>query len=140
MDKNVTVKWAGKMTFIGEADSGNTVTMDAGAGAGGLGLGHSPMDLLLMGAGGCASIDVVMILQKGRCDVSDCVVKVSGKRAEEMPKVYTDIHMHFVISGKGLKESVVERAVKLSMEKYCSASLTLAKAAKLTHDFEVVEI
>ncbi len=140
MEKNVTVKWAGKRTFIGEAVSGNTVTMDAGTRAGGLGLGHSPMDLLLMGAGGCASIDVVMILEKARCDVSDCVVRVSGKRAQEMPKVYTDIHMHFVVSGNSLKKNVVERAVKLSMEKYCSASLTLAKAATLTYGWEVVKI
>ena len=140
MEKNVTVKWAGKMTFIGEAASGNIVTKDAGTGAGGLGLGHSPMDLLLMGAGGCASIDVVMILQKGRNNIADCVVEISGKRAEEIPKVYTDIHMHFVISGRGLKESAVARAVKLSMEKYCSASLTLAKAATLTYGWEVVKI
>lgn len=139
MEKNVTVKWAGKMTFIGEAASGNTVTMDAGVDAGGLGLGHSPMDLLLMGAGGCASIDVVMILKKGRKDITDCVVKVSGKRADEMPKVYTDIHMHFVVSGKDLKDAAVERAVALSMDKYCSASATLAKATKLTYDWEVVE-
>ncbi|MCF8475000.1 MAG: OsmC family protein [Emcibacter sp.] len=137
MEKKVTVKWAGKMTFIGESQSGNTLTMDAGAANGGLGLGHSPMDLLLMGAGGCASIDVVMILQKGRNDIVDCAVEVTGKRAEEMPKVYTDIHLHFVVSGKDLKESAVERAVKLSMDKYCSASAMLAKSAKLTYDFAV---
>lgn len=128
------------MTFIGEATSGNTVTMDAGVGNGGLGLGHSPMNLLLMGAGGCASIDVVMILQKGRNNITDCVVQVSGQRADEMPKVYTDIHMHFMVSGKGLKQSAVERAVKLSMDKYCSASAMLAKAAKLTYDWEVTEV
>lgn len=139
MKKNVTVSWAGKMTFIGEATSGNTVTMDAGAGNGGLGMGHSPMDLLLMGAGGCASIDVVMILQKGRKDITDCVCRVSGKRADDMPKVYTDIHMHFMLTGKDLKEIAVERAVTLSMDKYCSASATLAKAAKLTYDWEVTE-
>ncbi len=138
MEKNVTVKWAGKMTFIGEAASGNTLTMDAGADNGGLGLGHSPMDLLLMGAGGCASIDIVAILQKGRNDITDCIVKVSGKRASEMPKVYTDIHMHFIVRGRGIRDSAVERAVKLSMEKYCSVSLTLAKAANLTFDWEVV--
>ncbi|WP_321389229.1 OsmC family protein [Emcibacter sp.] len=139
MKKEVTVSWAGKMTFIGEAASGNTLTMDAGKANGGLGLGHSPMDLLLMGAGGCASIDVVMILQKGRQELVDCVCQVSGTRAEEMPKVYTDIHMHFVVSGKDLKEASVKRAVELSMTKYCSASLTLAKAAKLTYDWEVKE-
>ena len=138
-EKNVTVKWAGKMTFIGEASTGNCLTMDAGAGNGGLGMGHSPMEILLMGAGGCASIDVVMILEKGRNEITDCSVKVSGNRADEMPKVYTDIHMHFVVTGKGLKDSVVERAVNLSMEKYCSASAMLAASAKLTYDFEVVE-
>lgn len=140
MEKNITVKWAGKMTFIGESASGNTVTMDAGVGGGGLGLGHSPMDLLLMGAGGCASIDVVMILQKGRHNIIDCVCQVSGKRADEMPKVYTEIHMHFVVSGKDLNENAVARAVKLSMDKYCSASATLAKCARLTCDWEVVAL
>jgi len=139
MEKNVTIKWAGKMTFIGESSSGNSVTMDAGADNGGLGMGHSPMDLLLMGAGGCASIDVVMILQKGRNDITDCVVQVSGNRSPEMPKVYTEIHMHFVVTGKNLKDSAVERAVKLSMDKYCSASATLAKCANLTYDWEVLE-
>ncbi len=140
MEKNVTVKWAGKMTFIGEAASGNCLTMDAGRDAGGLGLGHSPMDLLLMGAGGCASIDVVTILQKARQDITGCVVQVSGNRADEMPRVYTDIHLHFVVSGKGLKAAAVEQAVKLSMDKYCSASATLAGAAKLTYDWEVIEV
>lgn len=139
MEKNVTVKWAGKMTFIGEASTGNTVTMDAGTENGGLGLGHSPMDLLLMGVGGCACIDVVMILKKGRNDISDCVCQVSGDRAQEMPRFYTDINMHFVVTGKGLKESAVERAIKLSMDKYCSASATLGKAAKITYDWEVID-
>ena len=139
-DKEVKVSWAGKMTFIGRAASGETVTMDGGQAVGGLGLGHSPMDLLLMGAGGCASIDVVMILQKGRQNVIDCEVVVTGDRAGEMPKVYTDIHMHFVVSGKDLKEATVERAVKLSMDKYCSASATLAKACTLTYDWTVIEV
>lgn len=139
MDRSITVKWAGKMTFIGEASTGNTLTMDAGADNGGLGLGHSPMDLLLMGTGGCASIDVVMILKKGRHDITDCVVQVSGKRADEMPRLYTDIHLHFVVTGKGLKEKAVARAVELSMDTYCSASATLAKAATLTYDWEVID-
>lgn len=138
-DKQVSVTWAGKMTFIGRASSGETVTMDGGEAAGGLGIGHSPMDLLLMGAGGCASIDVVLILQKGRQNVSDCHVVVTGDRADEMPKVYTDIHMHFVVSGKELRAAAVERAVQMSMDKYCSASATLAKATNLTYDWEVVE-
>ncbi len=139
MEKSVTVTWAGKMTFIGTAPSGNCVTMDAGPKSGGLGLGHSPMDLLLMGAGGCASIDVVLILEKGRNDISDCVCQISGKRAENMPRAYTDIHLHFMVSGRDLKEKAVARAVELSMTKYCSASATLAKGAKLTYDWEVIE-
>lgn len=138
-DKEVSVKWVGKMSFIGRARSGETITMDGGVDAGGIGMGHSPMDLLLMGAGGCASIDVVMILEKGRQNVIDCEVVVTGDRADEMPKVYTDIHMHFVVSGKNLKDATVERAVKLSMDKYCSASATLAKACNLTYDWEVIE-
>ena len=139
MEKNVTIKWAGKMTFVAETASGNTLTMDAGAGEGGLELGHSPMDLLLIGAGGCASIDVVMILKKGRHDVIDCICKVSGDRTTEMPRRFTDNHLHFEVSGKDLKESAVERAVKLSMDKYCSASATLALATNLTYDWAVVE-
>ncbi|WP_138380646.1 OsmC family protein [Luteithermobacter gelatinilyticus] len=137
MKKDVTVSWAGKMTFIGEAASGNTVTMDAGKDNGGLGLGHSPMDLLLMGAGGCACIDVVMILKKARQTLVDCVCQVSGVRAEEMPQVYTDIHMHFIVTGTDLREEAVKRAVELSMTKYCSASATLAKGAKLTYDWDI---
>ncbi len=138
-DKQVTIQWAGKMTFIGRASSGETVTMDSGLASGGMGMGHSPMDLLLMGAGGCASIDVVMILQKGRQNIVDCEVVVTGDRAGEMPKIYTDIHMHFMVKGKDLKAAAVERAVKLSMDKYCSASQTLAKAAKMSYDWEVIE-
>lgn len=138
-DKEVTVKWAGKMTFVGRGGNGDTVTMDGGENIGGIGMGHSPMDLLLIGAGGCASIDIVMILKKGRQNVTDCEVVVTGDRASEMPKVYTDIHMHFVVSGKDLKDATVERAVKLSMDKYCSASATLEKATNLSYDWEVIE-
>lgn len=138
-DKTVSVKWAGKLSFIGKGATGESLVMDAGAGEGGIGWGHSPMDLLLIGAGGCASIDVVMILQKGRKEISDCEVEVFGERADEMPKKYTKIHMHFKVSGKDLKAAVVERAVNLSMEKYCSASATLAGGVEMTFDWEVVE-
>jgi len=138
-DKTVNVKWAGKLTFIGRGGNGETVTMDAGESNGGLGLGHSPMDLLLIGAGGCASIDIVMILKKARQDISDVEVEVFGERAEEMPKKYTKIHMHFVVKGTDLKAAHVERAVTLSMEKYCSASATLAGGVDMTFDWEVVE-
>ena len=138
-DKTVSVKWAGKLTFIGKGGNGESVTMDAGAENGGLGLGHSPMDLLLIGAGGCASIDIVMILKKSRQNISDVEVEVFGERAEEMPKKYTKIHMHFVVRGADLKDAHVERAVKLSMEKYCSASATLEAGCEMTFDWEVVE-
>jgi len=138
-DKTVNVKWAGKLTFVGEGGNGDSLVMDAGAANGGLGMGHSPMDLLLLGAGGCASIDVVMILQKGRKELSECEVEVFGERADEMPKKYTKIHMHFKVKGKDLKDAVVERAVNLSMEKYCSASTTLAAGCELTYDWELVE-
>ena len=138
-DKTVSVKWAGKMSFIGRGGNGETVTMDGGEEVGGIGMGHSPMDLLLIGAGGCASIDIVMILKKGRKDISDVEVEVYGERADEMPKVYTKIHMHFTVKGKGLSDAVVERAVQLSMDKYCSASATLAAGCELTYDWDMAE-
>jgi len=136
-DKAVHVKWAGKYTFIGRGGNGDSIVMDGGPDLGGVGWGHSPMDLLLLGAGGCASIDVIMILKKGRKDVSDCEVEVFGERADEMPKKYTKIHMHFIVKGNGLSDEVVKRAVDLSMEKYCSASTTLAAACELSYDWEV---
>ena len=136
-DKAVQVKWAGKYTFIGRGGNGDSLVMDGGPDLDGLGEGHSPMDLLLLGAGGCASIDVIMILKKGRKDVTDCEVEVFGQRADEMPKKYTKIHMHFRLKGNDLSDDVVKRAVDLSMEKYCSASATLAAAAELTYDWQV---
>ena len=113
--------------------------MDAGKGAGGLGIGESPMEMLLMGTGGCANIDVVMILQKARQKVTDCVVHLTAERAEKPPRKFTSIHMHFVVTGRGLSEKHVARAIELSITKYCSASATLACAVDLTHDFEIVE-
>ncbi len=137
-DKAVQIKWAGKYTFIGRGGNGDTLVMDGGADLGGLDQGHSPMDLLLLGAGGCASIDIIMILNKGRKDVTDCEVAVFGERADEMPKKYTKIHMHFVVKGNKLTDDVVNRAVDLSMNKYCSASATLAAGCELSYDWEVV--
>ena len=133
------VDWAGDMTFVGFGDKKHAVVMDAGEAAGGLGVGVSPMEMLLMGAGGCASIDVVMILQKGRQNITDVRVELEADRADKEPKVFTRIHMHFIVTGKGLSEKQVARAVDLSMTKYCSASQTLAKACELTHDFEIIE-
>lgn len=133
------VKWAGDLTFVGHSDSDHAVVMDAGKKAGGLGIGASPMEMLLMGAGGCASIDMVMILKKARQDISDVTVEIEADRADEHPRVLTRMHMHFRVSGSGLSEKQVARAVELSMTKYCSASGTLAKACPLTYDFEIVE-
>jgi putative redox protein len=133
------VKWVENAMFIGESGSGHTVVMDGAPEAGGKNLGVRPMELLLIGMGGCSSFDVVHILRKGRHDVRDCQAFLEAERAETDPKVFTRVHLHFVVTGKGLTNAIVERAVKLSAEKYCSASIMLGKAATITHDFEVVE-
>lgn len=133
------VKWVQDATFIGEAGSGHAVVMDGPPESGGRNLGPRPMEMLLLGMGGCTAFDVVYILQRARQPVLDCVVEIEAERAEEAPKVFTKIHVHFIVSGRGLSEKQVERAVQLSAEKYCSASLMLGKAAEITHDFEVVE-
>ena len=134
-----TVKWIDGVSFVGEADSGHAVVMDGAADAGGRNIGFRPMELLLVGMGGCTAFDVVTILHKARQAVTDCRVELSAERADEVPKVFTRIHVHFVVSGKDLKPAQVERAVKLSAEKYCSASLMLGKTATVTHDFEIVD-
>lgn len=133
------VKWVENAMFLAESGSGHVVVMDGPPESGGQNLGVRPMEMLLMGMGGCASFDVVHILRKGRHDVRDCEAFLEAERAESDPKVFTRIHLHFVVTGKGLTDVIVERAVKLSAEKYCSASLMLGKTAEITHDFEVVE-
>lgn len=133
------VKWVQDATFIGESASGHAVVMDGPPESGGRNLGPRPMEMLLLGMGGCTAFDVVYILQRARQPVVDCVVEIEAERAEEAPKVFTKIHVHFIVSGRGLSEKQVERAVHLSAEKYCSASIMLGKAATITHDFEVVE-
>lgn len=133
------VKWVEGMAFVGETESGHAVVMDGPADIGGRNLGPRPMEMLLLGAGACSSVDVVSILKKGRQDVTDCWVELDADRATTEPKVFTKIHMHFVVVGKSLKPESVERAVKLSAEKYCSASIMLGKSAEVTHDFEVRE-
>lgn len=135
-----TVRWHEGMSFIAETGSGHLVPMDGSPEAGGRNLAPRPMELLLAGVGGCSSFDVVMILRKGRQDIIDCAVKVTAERAAEDPKVFTHIDMHFVVSGRGLKPAAVERAVQLSAEKYCSASIMLGKTAKMTHSWEIVEV
>ena len=132
------VKWVEDVCFMGESESGHAVILDGSPEIGGRNLGMRPMEMLLIGMGSCSSIDVVTILKKARQDISNCVAEISAERAEDIPKVFTKIHVHFVVTGRGLNESQVERAVKLSAEKYCSASIMLGKAAEITHSFAVV--
>lgn len=135
----VRVKWLDHMSFIGETGSGHSVVMDGAPEVGGRDLAPRPMEMLLLGLGGCTAFDVVMILQKSRQTVTDCQVEVEAERAETDPKVFTRIHVHYVVTGRGLQTRHVERAVKLSAEKYCSASVMLGATAEITHDFEVRE-
>jgi putative redox protein len=127
------------MSFIAETGTGHMVAMDGAPEAGGHNLAPRPLELLLAGAGGCTSFDVVSILKKGRQEVTDCAVRLTAERAAEDPKVFTRIDMHFVVKGRGLKPEAVERAIKLSAEKYCSASIMLGKTARMNHTWEIVE-
>ena len=131
------VKWVEGACFLGESPSGHAVVMDGPPEGGGRNLGVRPMEMPLLGLGGCSAYDVVSILRKGRQDVADCHVEIEAERAERVPKVFTRIHMHFVVSGTGLSEDRVRRAVTLSADKYCSASIMLGKAAEVSHDFEI---
>lgn len=131
------IKWVEAASFLAESGSGHAVLMDGPPEEGGRNLGVRPMEMLLMGMGGCTAFDVMMILRRGRHTVTDCVVELSAERAESAPKVFTRIHAHFIVTGNDLKESAVERAVQLSAEKYCSASLMLGKSAQISHDFEI---
>ncbi|MCK9200460.1 MAG: OsmC family protein [Gallionella sp.] len=133
------IKWVEQVSFLGETESGHAVLMDGSPAAGGRNLGPRPMEMLLLGAGGCTSFDVIAILKKSRQAVSDCYVEIEAERAETDPKVFTKIHMHFVVKGKDIKPEAVEKAIKLSAEKYCSASIMLGATAAMTHDFEVVQ-
>ncbi len=134
-----TVRWHEGMSFIAETGSGHMVPMDGAPAAGGRNLAPRPMELLLAGAGGCTSFDVIMILRKGRQEIIDCSVRLVAERAEEDPKVFTRIGMHFVVTGRNLKPEAVERAVRLSAEKYCSASIMLGKTAEIHHTWEIVD-
>jgi putative redox protein len=136
----VEVDWTGGISFEAVADSGHKVIMDASPAAGGENKGSRPMELLLMGLGGCSSIDVMLMLQKSRQNVTDCKAVIEAERADAVPAVFTHIHVHFIVTGKSLGAKHVERAVKLSAEKYCSASIMLAKAVDITHDYEILEV
>ena len=133
------VKWVEDVCFMAESDSGHALIMDGAPEVGGRNLGPRPMERLLMGTGGCTSVDVVMILKKSRQDVTGCEVEISAERASDHPKIFTRIHMHFTVRGRGVKPEIVDRAIKLSAEKYCSASIILGKSAVMTHDFEIIE-
>jgi len=134
------VTWADGVSFKGETESGHTLLMDGPPYQGGKNLGPRPMEMILLGLGGCSSFDVVTILEKSRQDVTGCVLKIEAERANSVPAVFTEIHLHFVVSGNGLKEKLVERAVNLSAEKYCSASIMLGKAGvKIGHSYEIIE-
>ena len=134
------IRWAGDVRFDAESGSGHTIVLDGPPEYGGTNQGPRPMELLLLGVGGCSSFDVVHILKKARQDVTDCVAHLEAERADAVPAVFTRIHLHFVITGRNLKEAQVKRAVELSAEKYCSASIMLGKAGvAITHSHEVKE-
>jgi putative redox protein len=137
----VKVSWNGPsgMDFRAQTGSGHMVVMDGAQEAGGHNLAPRPMEMVLLGTGGCTAFDVVLILKRGREDVRGCDVTLKAERAETEPKVFTKIHFHFTVTGRNLKPAAVERAVKLSHEKYCSASIMLAKTAEITHSFDIVE-
>jgi len=135
------VSWMGSdgMAFVAETSSGHLVAMDGAPEGGGRNLAPRPMEMVLLGTGGCTAYDVVMILKKSRQEVQGCSVKLKADRASQDPKIFTQINFHFTVTGRNLNPVTVERAITLSHEKYCSASIMLAKSAELTHTFEIVE-
>lgn len=134
-----TVKWVDNMMMVGESASGHAVIMDGPEEVGGKNLGIRPMEMLLLGMGGCTTIDILSMLKKMREEVHDCRAEITAERADDHPKVFTKIHIHFIVKGNNLNESKVGKAVSLSAEKYCSASIMLGKTATITHDFETHE-
>ncbi|MDX1695299.1 MAG: OsmC family protein [Ketobacteraceae bacterium] len=133
-----TITWAGDVKFVAESGSGHTVVIDGPPDHGGKNQGVRPMELMLLGVGGCASFDVVHILKKSRQDVTDCVARVEAERVDDVPAVFSKIHLHFEVRGNDLKEAQVKRAVELSAEKYCSASIMLSKGGvEISHSYEI---
>ncbi len=133
------ITWVENRTFVGESGSGHNIVLGTAFGSEDRSPGPSPMELVLIGTGGCSAYDVIHILEKGREAIEDCVVEMEADRAETEPKVFTRIHMHFVVKGRGLSEAKVARAIDLSLQKYCSATAMMAKTATITHDFEIIE-
>jgi len=134
-----TVKWLDNMSFVGESESGHSVVMDGPPDSGGRNMGVRPMEMVLLGMGGCTAFDLVLILQRQRQQVVDCRVELDADRADDVPKVFTRIHVHYVVTGKGLDDNKVARAVEMTAEKYCSVSIMLAQSVDITHDYEIVE-
>ncbi|MGB5832117.1 MAG: OsmC family protein [Thiohalocapsa sp.] len=134
------IKWIEGVAMLGEAGSGHGVVMDGPPDFGGRNLGVRPMEMLLLGMGGCTQFDVLLILRRARQDVTDCVVELEAARAESDPKVFTRIHAHFIVTGRDLNRRQVERAIQLSAEKYCSASIMLGATAAITHDVEIRDV
>jgi len=134
---DATIEWKGNFCFEAKAESGHTILMDGPPEHGGANKGPRPMELLLLGMGGCTAFDVVQILQKGRAGLRKCSISLSADRASEDPKVFTKIHVHFVFSGENIKEALIKRAIELSAEKYCSASIMLGKTAAISHSYEI---
>lgn len=139
MSQTITAHWLQDYTFVGKTDSNKSVVMDSPTVKDGEKCAPSPMEMVLLGLAGCTGIDVKLILTKSKKDVSKLEVKVTAERRDEFPRIFTDIHVHFIVSGNGLDEKSVERAVRLSAEKYCSVSAMLEQTVKITHDFEIVE-
>ena len=136
---NISVNWVDGLLMVGKSDTGHTITMDGPPESGGENLGVRPMEMLLLGVAGCTMIDVVTTLKKMRQDLSHFETKINAERATDHPKVFTDIHIQFILKGQDLDEKKVDKAITLSAEKYCSASIMLGETATITHDFEVVE-
>jgi putative redox protein len=136
---NLSVNWVDGMLMVGKSHSGHSITMDGPIEIGGENLGIRPMEMLLLGVAGCTMIDVVTTLKKMRQNLTHCETKISAERADEHPKVFTDIHIHFIVQGKDLDSKKVDKAITLSAKKYCSASIMLGKTANITHDFEVIK-
>ena len=136
---NISVNWVDGLLMVGKSDSGHTITMDGPPESGGENLGVRPMEILLLGVAGCTMIDVVTTLKKMRQDLSHLETKINAERATDHPKVFTDIHIQFVVKGKDLDPKKVDKAITLSAEKYCSASIMLGKTASITHDFEIIK-
>jgi putative redox protein len=133
------IKWIENACLMGESGSGHAIVLDGSPEIGGRDLGIRPMEMILIGLGGCTCMDVLSILKKQRQNITDCVIEIAGERATDDPKVFTEIRLHFIVSGRQLKSSHVQRAVDLSAEKYCSVSAMLGKTARIIHDFEIIE-